>query len=88
MDDIRTNKAFNEKRQYCEYGLHEPYCLVFHIINHSFSTNELKAMEAKANDKSLFKSIFTMHDEYMIPRIYQQITIQKCLMMKKMHWFL
>ena len=45
--------------------------------NHSFSTNELKAMEAKANDKSLFKSIFTMHDEYMIPRIYQQINNSK-----------
>ena len=38
--------------------------------NHSFSTNELKAMEAKANDKSLFKSIFTMHDEYMILKSY------------------
>ncbi len=45
--------------------------------DHNFSDAKLNEMIKKANDKSLFKSIFVSHDENIIPRIYQQINNTK-----------
>lgn len=50
-------------------------CIPFY--NHNLSEEELDELEAKVDDKALFRSIFRVKDEFLLPRMYQYINNTK-----------
>ena len=50
-------------------------CVPFY--NHNLSEAELDELEAKVTDKALFRSVFRVKDEFLLPRMYQYINNTK-----------